>query len=139
MVSTEQQGALGNAHVAADDDLVKVVNPSLFPDPNMVSHFKFPRILNGYSGLDDQSASDACAEQTEQSPFQSRRPRKPSLEEESAYQCPQNASYDAPWIVSGIVEQIEASRDKLWHQFKGRLMTETFLTHVKRILKRNCK
>ena len=108
MVSTEQQSALGNAHVAADDDLIKVVDPSLFPDPNMVTHFKFPRILNGYSVLDDQSASDARAKQTEQPPFQSRSPRKPSLEEKAAYQCPQNASDDAPWIVSGIVEQIEA-------------------------------
>ena len=120
VVSAKQQSALGDAHVAADDHAVEVVDPSLFPNPNMVAHFQFPWVFDGHPRLDDSAAADARSEYPQQSDLQSRRPRKPSLEEEAADHHPEHATHHIPGVVTGIIEQVEARGDLVWHQVKGR-------------------
>ena len=55
VIPTEQQGTLRNAHMAADGDGAKVVDPNILPNPNMVTNNRLPRVFNGYTRFDDNA------------------------------------------------------------------------------------
>ena len=55
VVAAEEQGALGNANMRPDGDLIQIVNPHLLADPAVVADGEFPRVLDGHTGLDDHA------------------------------------------------------------------------------------
>ena len=71
---------MGEAAVASDCDLPKVVNPNVFANPCVVAYSEFPRILDGHSRFDDDTTPHLGAEKAKEDPLERAGPREPGLE-----------------------------------------------------------
>jgi len=65
VTSREEVGTLRQAHMVFHDNGCKIVDPDIFPQPNVVSNLEFPRKFDKDPGLDDDAASDLCAKKAE--------------------------------------------------------------------------
>jgi hypothetical protein len=62
MATREQESPLRDANVGPNFDFDEVVDPHSFTDPNMISDYQSPGMLDIDSRLDDRTATDFCPE-----------------------------------------------------------------------------
>ena len=69
VVSAEQHSPLRKANVIAECDLIEVVNPHFFAQPNVASDAELPRIFDVHSGFNHHARSYLCTKHPQQRNF----------------------------------------------------------------------
>ena len=65
MISRAEVGALRDAHVAADRDRDKVIDPDIFANPSVVADDEVPRVFHLNAGFDLDTMANLGAKGTE--------------------------------------------------------------------------
>ena len=110
MVAAKKKGTLGEAAVASDCDLAKVVNPHVFTDPRVVADNELPRVFDGDARFKDHATSHFGAEKAHEGTLECVGPREPGLEEQAGDEDPQDTREPRARAVVRVVELVESRR-----------------------------
>ena len=67
MIASKEQGTLRDTYIAANDNLIKIINPAIFTQPAIITYHQVPRQLDDDIVLDDQALANLRTKGTEQS------------------------------------------------------------------------
>lgn len=59
MIASKEQGTLRDTYIAANDNLIKIINPAIFSQPTIITYHQVPRRLDDDIVLDDKALAQA--------------------------------------------------------------------------------